>query len=235
MINYSIDFSYEKATAPFKNLFYHNPLFSENDVKDFILEGSAEIDFPNRKLRLSSIMSPELGQAANYVYWCDKEMPSDQLIEWEFTPLSESGLCIMFFSAKNIQGGSIFDAAKRTGPYNQYHSGEINAFHVSYYRIIPLILDGERLRTCNLRKSRGFHMASQGADPIPELKLCKPPFLISIVKHGSLVSFYIDKILCFTYNDDGKEYGSLLEGGHIGFRQIAPMTAEYSNLKVYTV
>ena len=226
---------YAELSAPFKNLIYQNPLAKESDTAKFILEGSANIDFPNNKLRLSSVLDPALGQAANYVYWCDELFPSDVLIEWDFMPLSETGLCIMFFSAQNQNGGSVFDAAPRNGKYDQYHSGDINAFHVSYYRLIPIHRDGEKLRTCNLRKSKGFFMAAQGGDPIPDLALCKEPFRISIIKHGPLVAFYVDAILSFSFYDDGIKYGPLLGGGSIGFRQMSPMVGEYANLKVFTL
>ena len=228
------NYNYENTTAPFNIPVYHNALASPGDIAKFRLEGTAKIEFPNGRLRLSSVLDPALGQAANYVYWCDEVFPSDVLIEWDFTPLSESGLCIMFFSAVNCQGGSVFDAAERTGQYHQYHSGDINAFHASYYRVLPIVDQGERLRTCNLRKSRGFHMVAQGGDPTPELALCKPPFRITILKHGPLVAFYVDRILSFTYHDDGHTYGPLLGGGCIGFRQMSPMVAEYSNLEVFT-
>ena len=229
------NFEYEKTTAPFKTPVYKNALASAADTAGFRLEGMAKVEFPNGRLRLSSVLDPALGQAANYVYWCDEVFPQDALIEWDFTPLSQSGLCIMFFSARNCQGGSVFDAALRTGRYEQYHSGDINAFHVSYYRLVPIHKDGERLRTCNLRKSKGFHMTAQGGDPIPELQLCKPPFRISVLKHGPLVAFYIDRILSFTYYDDGVTYGPLLGGGHAGFRQMSPMVGEYADLSVFTV
>ena len=228
-------YDYDDAAARFKVPVYQNALASFADISGFKLEGTAKIEFPNGRLRLSSVLDPALGQAANYVYWCDKLFPSDVLIEWDFTPLAESGLCIMFFSAMNCQGGSVFEAAPRTGSYEQYHSGDINAFHVSYYRLIPILRDGERLRTCNLRKSKGFFMVAQGGDPIPELTLCKPPFRISIIKNGPLIAFYIDSILCFVYYDDGLSYGPLLGGGHAGFRQMSPMVGEYANLRVFTL
>ena len=235
MSNANFNLTYRKAVEPFKVLVYENPLGAPSDVSSFRLEGKANVDFPNGKMRLSSALDPALGQAANYVYWCDAVLPSDVLIEWDFTPMTDSGLCIMFFSARNLNGGSVFDAAERNGMYNQYHTGDINAFHVSYYRIVPLLRDGERLRTCNLRKSRGFHMVAQGADPIPELKLCKAPFRISVLKHGPLVAFFIDEILSFSFYDDGISFGPLLEGGHMGFRQMSPMAAEYAKLSVLTI
>jgi len=230
---------YARTTANFNKQLYKNPLSSASDTAGFVLEGTAKVDFPNGRMQLSSVLDPSLGQAANYVYWCDKEFPSDVLIEWEFTPLAESGLCIMFFSAVNHAGGCVFDAAPRTGQYEQYYDGDINAFHVSYYRTNALRTPGgEGLRLCNLRKSKGFHMAAQGGDVIPELSLCippYPPFLISIVKHGPLVAFYIEKILSFFYYDDGVTHGPLLSGGRVGFRQMSPMIGEYANLTVRTI
>ena len=230
-----LNYDYAEVTAPFKNLVYRNALASSADTAGFRLEGTANITFPKGRMQLSSALDPALGQAANYVYWCDAEFPSDVLIEWDFTPLTQSGLCMMFFSAKNLGGGSVFDAAARTGRYEQYHNGDINAFHVSYYRMNPIHNDGEKLRTCNLRKSKGFHMAAQGGDPIPELGLCKPPFRLSILKNGPLVAFYVEKILSFAYHDDGTTFGPLLKGGNLGFRQMSPMVGEYANLSVFTL
>jgi len=233
------NFDYKHVTQAFTVPVYENALACAQDVSKFVLEGTANLDFPNGKMRLSSVLDPSLGQKANYVFWCDKEFPADVLIEWEFTPLAASGLCIMFFSASNSVGGSVFDANPRTGQYEQYYDGDINAFHVSYYRTNALRMpDGEGLRLCNLRKSKGFYMAAQGGDPIPELELCikpYPPFLISIVKRGSMVNFYIERILVFAYHDDGVTHGPLLGGGRVGFRQMSPMVGEYSNLTVRTV
>ena len=39
-------------------LLYQNPLSSPADVKDFVLEGSAEISFPNGAMRLRSVIDP---------------------------------------------------------------------------------------------------------------------------------------------------------------------------------
>jgi len=229
------NYTYEKMIAPFTVPVYENPLASPADVAGFRLEGTANVDFPNGRMRLASVLDPELGQDANYVYWCDKEFPPDILIEWDFYPLSPSGLCMFFFSARNSRGGSVFDAAVRTGRYEQYMKGDINTFHVSYYRMIPIHKGGEKLQTCNLRKSKGFHMAAQGGDPIPDLSLCKPPFRISVLKHGPLIAFYIDRILSLSYYDDGVTYGPQLGGGSVGFRQMSPMVGEYGNLSVFTV
>ena len=39
-----------------KKLIYDNPLACEEDVKDFIMEGSAEVYFENRKMRMKNAL-----------------------------------------------------------------------------------------------------------------------------------------------------------------------------------
>lgn len=90
-------------------LVYENKLSCENDVKDFVLEGSAEIYFENGKMRMKNALSADLGQKSNFVYWCNEDFPSDVQIEWEFRPIEEPGLAILFFSAKGVNGEDLFD------------------------------------------------------------------------------------------------------------------------------
>ncbi len=214
-------------------LIYENALKSENDVKDFVLEGSAGISFPNECMRIESTMSPEEGQKANYVFWCKEEFPKDVQIEWDFKPVKEPGLAMIFLAAKGINGEDLFDEklAKRTGEYPQYHHGDINAFHISYFRRKEP--DERQFHTCNLRKSYGFYLVTQGADPIPDVADAKDFYHLKVVKKANSVSFHVNDLKVFEFIDDGKTYGPLLSGGKIGFRQLAPMIAEYSNLKVY--
>jgi len=216
-------------------LLYENPLACQADLKEFVLEGSANISFPNGRLRLENALDAANGQKANYVLWCKKEFPSDVLIEWEFQPIREPGLCILFYGAKGKNGEDIFseELAKRTGEYVQYHHGDINAFHVSYFRRKE---DDERaFHTCNLRKSYGFHLVAQGGDPIPNAEEVKAPFTLAVLKKGKETAFFINELEIFRFVDDGETYGPLLGGGKIGFRQLAPLLAEYGNLKVYAM
>ena len=110
-------------------LIYENKLTSKEDIKDFILEGEAAITFPQGRMRLENKLAAEEGQKANYVLWCPEEFPSDIMITWDFYPIREPGLCMMFFAAKGKEGKDIFDSSlqKRTGEYIQYHHGDINA------------------------------------------------------------------------------------------------------------
>ncbi len=222
------------------NLLYHNPMSCKNDVKNFKLEGNAKITFENGVMRMENALDAGEGQKANYVFWCPEEFPSDVMIQWKFRPVKEPGLAILFFAAKGRNGEDLFapDLEKRTGEYPLYHHGDINAYHVSYFRRKEL--DERAFHTCNLRKSYGFHLVAQGGDPIPDVLDVNDPYEITVVKKKKSemldeISFYINDLFIFKYEDDGKTYGEFLSGGKIGFRQLAPMIGEYSDLRVFSV
>ncbi|RIX49254.1 DUF1961 family protein [Paenibacillus nanensis] len=214
-------------------LLYRNPLAHEEDVKAFVMEGDGAVSFPLGRMRLESRRDPQEGQAANIVYWCHETFPDDIVIRWKFWPIRQPGLCILFFSAAGRGGEDLFDPAlqPRTGIYEQYHHGDINAYHLSYFR--KSYASERRFQTCNLRKSYGFHLTAQGADPIPSIADCDPPYRMQVVKSGPHIRFYIDDLLLFHFVDDGATYGPVLDGGKIGFRQMAPLIAEYSDFEVY--
>ena len=218
-----------------KKLIYENPLACEADMKDFVLEGQAAMSFPQGRLRLENKLDASEQQKANYVLWCKEEFPSDICIEWDFWPIKQPGLCIMFFAAKGRNGEDLFDPSlqKRTGEYPLYHHGDINAFHISYFRRKEA--DEKAFHTCNLRKSYGFYMAAQGGDPIPDVHDAVGPYHLTVEKKGDTVRFIINDLEVLKYVDDGETYGPRLEGGKIGFRQLAPFIGEYKDLKVYAL
>lgn len=231
-----LDWSEQRKKAE-KNseLIYSNPLEKEEDVRNFVLEGNAEISFPNGRMRLENAMDASLGQRANYVLWCPQTFPSDVLIEWDFWPVREPGLCILFFAAMGRNGEDLFDPSlqKRTGEYPLYHHGDINAFHVSYFRRKEP--DERQFHTCNLRKSYGFHLVAQGGDPIPDVADAKGPYHLALLKKNETVCFFINDLKVFDFTDDANTYGPLLGGGKIGFRQLAPLIGEYANLRVWSL
>lgn len=214
-------------------LIYKNDLSSPESVGEFLLEGKALTSFPNGCLRLENAESAELGQKANYVLWCKKEFPADMLLEIDFKPVREPGLAMLFFSASGRSGQDLFDPslAPRTGEYVQYHHGDINAFHLSFFRRKEK--DERSFHTCNLRKSYGFYLVAQGADPIPDADDADGFYTLSLLKQGADVRFAINGLEVLTFHDDGAQYGPLLGGGRIGLRQLAPMIGEYANLRVY--
>lgn len=218
-------------------LLYANPLASRGDVEGFVMEGDGAVTFPMGRMRLESLRSAAEGQAANLVYWCPERFPGDIMIRWRFWPIREPGLAILFFAAagRGEKRAHILDPslAVRNGPYEQYHHGDIDAYHVSYFR--RMYASERRFHTCNLRKSFGFHLVAQGADPIPSVLDSDPPYQMEIVKRGGLIRFLIDDLLIFQYVDDGHSCGPVLDGGSIGFRQMAPFIGEYADLTVHRI
>lgn len=141
----------------FAELLYSNKLSKEEDIVDFRMEGEGAVTFPMGRMRMESLLDPEEGQKANLVLWCPEHFPANIAIEWEFQPIREPGLCILFFSATGQQGEDIFDPklTTRTGEYQMYHHGDIHALHVSYFR--RRYPEERAFHLCNLRKSYGFH------------------------------------------------------------------------------
>lgn len=212
---------------------YNNPLASEKDVSGWVKEGELHVSFSELGMELSNKLDPEEhGDHAHWLFWCKEEFPDEVVIEWEFTPLEEPGLCMFFFAANGSEGRDLFakDLQQRTGYYPQYHSGDIHTLHLSYFR---RKWDEERaFHTCNLRKSAGFHLVAMGADPIPNVEDVQESFQIKLIKYKEYVSFSINDLEVLTWKDDGST-GDILTNGRIGFRQMAPMRARYKNLKVY--
>ncbi len=215
------------------SLLYENALSGPEALKDFVLEGKAITRFPDGRLHLENAENPEKGQAANYVLWCPESFPADMLLEVSFQPVREPGLAMIFFAAEGRQGEDLFSPAlaPRTGEYKQYHHGDLNAFHLSFFRRKEP--DERAFHTCNLRKSYGFHLVAQGADPIPDAVDAKEPYRLSLLKRGPEVRFAVNDLEVLVFRDDGETYGPLLGGGRVGFRQLAPMIGAWSDLQIY--
>jgi len=213
---------------------YENSFSSLEDIAAFKVEGQLKTTFQNNQLILENqIDEKQYEDLAHGLFWCPQSFPDEIMIEWEFSPLREPGLCMIFFSATGRRGEDLFDASlpQRTGVYPEYHSGAINALHLSYFR---RKWESERsLCTCNLRKSHGFHLVATGADPIPAIADANSPYHLQLIKYKNIVQFRIHDLMILEWADNGVDYGPVLRGGKIGFRQMAPMRAAYANFKVH--
>ncbi len=219
------------------DIVYENPLARPEDVEGFIAEGSPVTSFPMGALRLENAMDPEAGQAANYLFWCPEILPADLCIEWDFRPIREPGLAMLWFCANGQDGKDLFDPslAKRAGEYRQYHSSDINGYHTSYFRR-KNVQHERTFHTCNMRKSAGFHLVCQGPDPIPSVIDVLDSYHIELVKCQGHIRLSINDLEIFHWTDPGQgETGPVLGAGYIGFRQMAPLIADYANLTVRRV
>lgn len=208
-------------------LLYRNPLTGPDDIADWVAEGPVAAADGGDAVLLSSSTD------AHWTLWCPEEFGDRIRITWEFSPRSEPGLAMLFFGAAAAAGGGVFDdgLAARNGAYPQYHSGDIRTLHVSYFR--RKWEDERAFHTTNLRKSPGFHLVAQGADPLPSVADARGEFyLLELVHDAGHVAFSIDDLPLFTWRDD-ETTGPRVGAGRIGFRQMAPLVAAYRNLEVH--
>lgn len=212
-------------------LVYRNALRDRSDLDGWVAEGPVDaVAHPDGLL-----MSAAGGPDDHWTLWCPEVFGDGIRVSWEFSPRAEPGLAMLFFGAAAATGGGIFDQglAPRTGAYPQYHSGDIRTLHVSYFR--RRWEDERAFHTCNLRKSPGFHLVAQGADPLPPVVDARGAFYrIEVTKNGPHVSFSIDDLPLFTWVDD-ESTGTRVREGRIGFRQMAPLVACYRNLEVHSL
>lgn len=222
-------------SRPGGEVLYRNALGSPDDIADWVSEGpvaaavfGGKDGAPALELR-GALDDAEHGDHAHWTLWCPVEFPDGIRVRWEFRPLEEPGLAMLFFSANGQDGKDLFapELAGRTGYYPQYHSGDIDALHISYLR--HKYVAERAFRTCNLRKSAGFELVAQGADPLPPAADAVDFYTLEVVKDGPQVSFAINGLPLFSWSDDS---GKVLGGGYLGFRQMAPLRAAYRNLVV---
>ncbi|MGC6498971.1 MAG: DUF1961 family protein [Henriciella sp.] len=215
---------------------YENPLASEQDLKGFRVEGSAHISIEDGRMVMENARPPEDGQAANFLHWCPEVFPADVEISWEFQALREPGLCVVFFGATGLHDSknvSLFDPRlkKREGIYDQYIRSDVSALQVSYFR--RRFLDEQRLHISVLRKAPGFVLLDRQADPLPSAETMDRPYKIRLRRKGGHIQFFIEDLTVIDWTAPNDM--PLPEDGRLGFRQMAPLKAAYSNLKVMAI
>ncbi len=195
--------------------------------ENWVLEGPGILTQEDGRLRMQE-PDPEAEGANNVVLWHTQDFPRDFVAEWEFTPNEVAGLCIVFFCAKGINGEDIFDEAlaPRDGSFVGYINGDINSYHISYFRNTC-----GRSPNCALRKNVDFYRASAGYDYIPlEAGLTSR---ITLVKRGAHIQFAVNDRICIDWVDDGVTRGPVWGEGKIGLRQMMTTDGWYDNFRVW--
>lgn len=62
-----------------------------------------------------------------------------------------------------------------------------------------------------------------------------PPYKIRVFLHQGHIQFEIDDLIVYSWHDQGTIGGPALGAGSLGFRQMAPLIAEYANLQVHVL
>ncbi|MBC2601711.1 DUF1961 family protein [Puniceicoccus vermicola] len=212
------------------SMVYENAMTRPEDSKDWIMEGPGKVEYTAEGMVMESTR-PERSDG-HIVYWLDRRLPENFVAEWEVEILSEYGLNIVFFSATGPDGVSVFDqdVTPRDGDFKQYHGGDIDCYHISYYA------DSEAnpgRSTANLRKNSGFYLVSNGPEGIPPESTKTHRVVLS--KVGGRIQLAVDGQLSIDWQDDGASYGEVLGAGWFGLRQMRWTKAIYRNLRIYAI
>ncbi|CAO2656032.1 Nn.00g048350.m01.CDS01 [Neocucurbitaria sp. VM-36] len=213
-----------------ETLLYRNTFNSSNAIATWIAEGPLKATVSNNTLELAGAGGPD----DYFVYWLPEIFPDRIRITWEFSPIQEPGLAMFFFGATSVAGGSIFDQGlkPRNGSYPQYHSSDIRLLHASYFR--RRWPEERAFSVANLRKSPGFNLVAQGADPLPTVADAKGAFYkVEVIKDKREVSFSINGLLLFSFDDTKTDTGPIVREGRIALRQMQPLIARYRNLEIW--
>ena len=222
---------FKPTDVDYENPIYETSFDDEAALEDWQLEGGKKMSISEGNLVLESEPLDIEGELApnHLVCWLKKEVPADFLLEFTLRPKDRNrGLNIIFFNARGVNGKGIFDPSlkKRNGVFKQYHSGDLNSYHVSYWA-------GDR-GFSNLRKNKGFHLVASGKDYIMEGK--SGAFqTVQIYKRGEKIRLMVDGVVALGFDDDGKTYGPVhTHSGWIGLRQMGhTLHCEYEYVKVY--
>lgn len=210
-----------------KHLVYSNDFDNPGDLDDWVREGGESATIVDGHLRLTA--GPSAAEGRHIVYWLKQQLPADFLAEWQFRPADKrEGLTIVFFNARGIGGESIFDPslAPRDGDFKQYHSGDLDSYHISYWA-------GTR-GSVNLRKNQGFALAAIGRDTIHDRP--RETFdTVTLLKRGGRIRLAVNGEVVLTYNDNGETYGPVHNhAGWFGLRQMAhSWYTEYDGLRIW--
>ena len=194
--------------------------------KDWVLEGGGEAWNQDGNCVV-------LNSGNHQVLWNTKTFPENFLLEFGILPRNHrSGLGIIFFAGRSVEGGTIFEPGlpKREGKFGRYTRGEIKCYHTSYWATVRDILR----RTANLRKNPGFAMPAVGIDRIGGTG--PGPHRVRLLKVGGKITLETKGRTALIFNDDGETYGPVLKDGCIGLRQMAhSRRVSYTHFKVWKV
>lgn len=208
-------------------LLYDNPLDHPQTVADWVVEGPAAFSFDNGYLQMRARNFEE-----HFVVWCPQDFPDSFVAEWDFKPLSDDGLAIIFFAAKGENGEDIFDPslAPRSGPFRDYIVGDIVSYHISYYANVHQFQMGRV--DSNLRKNNQFLRV--GGGPVAIQPGAQGWQHMRLIKDGNRIQLFANGRIKVDWTDDNPErYGPPHTDGKIGFRQMSPTVAGYRNFRVW--
>jgi len=165
----------------------------------------------------ASTHSPENG----VMLWLKRDLPADFVLEYDFTPLSQTGFFLVFFCARGTDGHDVLSPeaqADRTARtlFKKYTDGKVRCYHVSYRR-------GEEAN-CNLRKNPGLVLLKQ--QPLAELLPRGKTAHVRLTKRGARILLEVNGKQFMDYTDRD----AAIAGGRLALRQVYDSEASYKNI-----
>jgi len=210
-------------------LLHENPFDDPATIADWRMEGPGMPEVIDGRLSLQTALAKS--NTGSFVYWMPPDLPESFIAEWDITPVRAGGLCIIFFCARGRDGQDIFDPSmpERDGAFNQYTKGEVNCYHISYFRNTCTTYPN-----CNLRKNSGFYLVDIG----PDFVTCEAGVTshVTLIKNKDHVMMLTNGFVSIDFLDDGATFGPVHGSGKIGFRQMGHTgQCFYDNLRVHAV
>ena len=218
-----------------RNLIFSADWDSQHTLSHWAMEGPGEVvEATGNAMTLQTISDLASNLPGHFVYWSPAILPASFIAEWEFKPLSETGLAIVFFAAHGSGDRDIFDNSlrPRDGIFTQYTQGDLMSYHITYFAHLPLFQTGRP--TSNLRKNSGFYLAAQGAVAVrPGTHDYQG---LRLIKQGSHIQFQTGERVVIDWRDrDTARYGAPYSGGRFGLRQMAGTVGAYRGLRIWSL
>jgi len=214
------------------------PIFVEDfgkDLSNWAIEGPHTVELTDGRLHVKTVGDKrENGQFV----WCRRELPDDFRVEFEMTPVSDSGFFLIFFCVKGVKGEDILepdlfdnylnwktwkqyqDWDKYTSPPKRRHESRIRCYHTSYRRNNEV--------NCNLRKNPGLNLVKSNdiKSLLPKDKAAR----VVLTKVGPRITLEVNGQQFMDWTDADANFYS---GGRFGFRQVYDADGYYDNVKLF--
>jgi hypothetical protein len=214
----SVGSIFKPTDVDFAHPVYASDFSDPRELSDWVLEGGRSMRIEDGRLILESAPAANADEPSrnHLVCWLKQEAPADFLCEIVLRPQDKrNGLNIIFFSTRGLDGRSVFDPslAPRDGTFVQYHSGDLQGYHVSYW--------AAPRSTTHIRKNRGFHLVA--VSELDEIAGTPPEVFVTlrIYKRADKIRVMVNDRIVVAWDDDGRSFGpAILHSGWIGLRQM---------------
>lgn len=162
--------------------------------------------------------------------WCRKKLPENFMLEYDFTPVSESGFFLMFFCVEKKDMGDILDNLDSQfttySLFQKYTRGDINSYHISYRR--------NENPTCNLRKNPGQQNgALLKQQALSGVLSAGSTHHVVLKKSGGQISLAVDQQEFMEFTHDAATGTLPYKGGRFGIRQVYDSEGYYDNFRIW--